>query len=87
MLFGLFLFWSFFLLLLGDDNAPLVADVAVHDVADPGLDLGGDDVGGVLGAHGDVDVLAAVVDGGDGADEVLQRKHVSFYSLVTAGNG
>jgi hypothetical protein len=59
------------LLLLRDHNAPGVADIAVHDVADPSLDLGGDDVGGVFGAHGDVDILAAVVDGGNGADKVL----------------
>lgn len=60
------------LLLLRDHNAPLVLDVSVHNVTDPGLDLGGVDVGLVLGAHGDVDVLATVVDGGDGAHKVLK---------------
>lgn len=48
-----------------------MADIAVHDVANPSLDLGGDNVGGVLRAHGDVDILATVVDGRDGADKVL----------------
>lgn len=60
------------LLLLRDHDAPLVLDVSVHDITDPSLDLGGVDVGLVLGAHGDVDVLAAVVDGRDGADKVLK---------------
>lgn len=48
-----------------------MANIAVHDIANPVLDLGGDDVGGVFGAHGNVDILAAVVDSRDGADEVL----------------
>lgn len=59
------------LLLLVDDDTPLVGDVAVHDVADPSLDLAGDFTGLTLGTHGDVDVLATVVDLGDGADKVL----------------
>lgn len=50
------------LLALGNDNTPLVVLTAVHDVADPALDLVGDLAGGALGAHGDVDVLATVVD-------------------------
>lgn len=45
-------------------------DIAVHDIANPGLDLGGNLTGLTLGAHGDVDVLATVVDLRDGADEV-----------------
>lgn len=49
-----------------------MVDVSVHNVTDPSLDLGGVDVGLVLGAHGDVDVLAAVVDGRDGAHKVLK---------------
>lgn len=59
------------LLLLGNDNTPMVLLVAVHDVADPSLDLAGDLASLALGTHGDVDVLAAVVDLRDGADEVL----------------
>lgn len=44
----------------------------VHDVAEPALDLGSDLAGGSLRAHGDVDVLAAVVDLRDRADEELR---------------
>ena len=47
--------------------------VAVHDVPDPALDLGR-----VLAAlaldHGDVDVVVAVADLRDGADEELQQE-------------
>lgn len=64
---------SLLLRLLVDDNTPLVRHVAVHDVANPRLDLGGDFASLALGAHGDVDVLAAVVNLGDGADEVLRK--------------
>ena len=58
-------------LLLGNDEAPRVLLAAVHDVADPALDLAGDLAGGALGTHGDIDVLAAVVNLRDGANEVL----------------
>lgn len=51
-----------------------MGDIAVHDIADPALDLAGDFAGLALGAHGNVDVLAAVVNLGDGADEVLKNK-------------
>lgn len=72
------------LLLLRDHNTPLVADIAVHDVANPSLDLGGDDVGGVLGAHGNVDILAAVVDGRDGADKVLGGNALAVTFVTSA---
>jgi hypothetical protein len=61
------------LLLLGDDNTPGVLGTAVHDVTQPALDLAGDLSRRTLSTHGDVDVLATVVDLGDGADEVLKR--------------
>lgn len=60
------------LLLLGDDNTPGVLGTAVHDVTQPALDLAGNLARRTLGTHGDVDVLATVVDLGDGADEVLK---------------
>lgn len=59
------------LLFLGNHNTPLVLDAAVGNVAQPSLDLGSDLTGGSLGAHGDVDVPATVVDLRDGADKVL----------------
>ena len=57
-------------------------DVAVHYVADPALDLAGDLSGLALGAHGDVDVLAAVVDLRHGADEVLGMLAYCFRSCA-----
>jgi hypothetical protein len=47
---------------------------AVHDVLEPVLDLERNLAAVVLLAHGEVDVLAAVVDLGDGADEVLRNQ-------------
>lgn len=58
------------LLLLVHHDAPRMLLVAVHDVAHPALDLGR-----VLAAlaldHGNVDVVVAVADLRDGADEEL----------------
>ncbi len=59
------------LLLLLDDNTPLMLGTAVHDVAEPVLDLACDLARRTLGTHGDVDIATTVVDLGDGADEVL----------------
>jgi hypothetical protein len=54
--------------------------VAVHDIVHPALDHGG-----VLAAialdHGEVDVVIAMADLGDGADEELYRAPVSYLSL------
>lgn len=50
------------LLLLRDDDAPLVLLTTVHDVEDPALDFFGDLASLALRAHGDVDILATVVD-------------------------
>ena len=60
------------LLLLGHDDAPRVAGAAVHDVPNPGLDLGSDSTAVAGLAHWDLDIAAAVVDQGHRADEVLQ---------------
>jgi hypothetical protein len=59
------------LLLLVDDDAPFVLLVAVHNVVHEALDLGRVDAAVAVG-HGDLDVGSAVVDLGDGADEVLK---------------
>ena len=59
------------LLLLLDDDAPGVLLVAVHDVGHPALDLGRVLAALALG-HGDVDVVLAVADLRDGADEELK---------------
>lgn len=59
------------LLLLLDDDAPLVLLTAVHDVLHPLLDLEGVLATDAFAAHAHVDVLATVVDQGDGADEEL----------------
>ena len=57
--------------LFRDDDTPFVRNVAVHDVANPALDLAGDLSSLALGAHRDVDVLATVVDLRHRTDEVL----------------
>lgn len=54
--------WRGNLLLLVDDDAPLVLLVAVLDVVHPALELGGEVAGDAVGAHADGDVGAAVVD-------------------------
>lgn len=65
------------LLLLLDDNTPRMLLVAVHDVPDETLELGSVVANFALLAHGDLDVDAAVVDLGNGADEELLPKKKS----------
>lgn len=60
------------LLLLLDDDAPLVLLAAVHDVLHPLLDLESVLATDAFAAHAHVDVLATVVDQRDGADEELR---------------
>ena len=60
------------LLLLLDNDAPGVLLVAVHDVGHPALDAGRVLAAPAL-AHGDVDVVVAVADLRDGADEELEK--------------
>lgn len=62
------------LLLLLNDNTPRMLLVAVHDVPDEALELGSVVANFALLAHGDLNVDAAVVDLGDGADEELLSK-------------
>lgn len=64
-------YWLLLLLLLLNDDAPLVLLVAVHDVVHPALELEGEVAALAGGAHVDGYVAAAVVDVGNGADEVL----------------
>ena len=65
--------------LLGDDDAPRMLLVAVHDIPHPALQLGGVHAGITL-HHGDVHILAAVVDLRDRADEELKDR-VSVVAL------
>lgn len=59
------------LLLFLNDNAPGVLDVSVHDILETVLDLGGVRTHLAVLAHGDIDVLATVVNLGDGTYEIL----------------
>ena len=65
--------------LLGDDDAPRVLLVAVHDIPHPSLQLRGVHARITL-HHGDFHILAAVVDLRDRADEVLKDR-VSVVAL------
>ena len=59
--------------LLGDDDAPRVLLVAVHDIAHPALQFRGVYARITL-HHGDLHILAAVMDLRDRADEVLKDR-------------
>ena len=60
------------LALFGDEDGPLVILLsAVHDILEPLSDLKGVFTTLASSTHGGIEVLAAVVDDGDGADEVL----------------
>lgn len=55
-----------------DDNTPWVLLVSVHDVAEPAFQLLGVHATLAVISHGDGDILAAMVNQGNGADEVLR---------------
>jgi hypothetical protein len=57
--------------LLGHNDSPFVVLAAVHHVADPPLELARVVARLTFGTHGDIDVCPAVVNLGDGANEVL----------------
>lgn len=63
-----------------------MVDTAIHDVADPALDLASNLAGSAFGAHGNVNILATVVDLGDGADEVLSHTNQHWVSVAREGN-
>lgn len=61
------------LLLFGHDHSPRMVLTPIHNVLEPGFDLGGQLAALVLSSQGDLNILATVVYERNGTNEILRR--------------